>query len=257
MNEKMKIVVIGGTGLIGTKLVKNLRERGHDVLAASPKSGVNAFTGEGLTEALKNTQVVVDLANAPVWEDQAVLEFFQTAGRNLLAAEEAAGVRHHIALTIVGADRLPGSGYLRAKVAQENLIKAARIPFTIIRSTQFFEFAKGIIQSATEGETIRLSPALFQPIAADDVAAAVTEVALAEPSNGTIEIAGPEPIGMDEFARRFLSSTRDPRKVTTDAHAQYFGAELNDQSLVPGGDARLGPTHFADWLSRAVAQKAA
>jgi uncharacterized protein YbjT (DUF2867 family) len=257
MNEKMKIVVIGGTGLIGTKLVKNLRERSHDVVAASPKSGVNAFTGEGLTEALKNTQVVVDLANAPVWEDQAVLEFFQTAGRNLLAAEEAAGVRHHIALTIVGADRLPGSGYLRAKVAQENLIKAARIPFTIIRSTQFFEFAKGIIQSATEGETVRLSPALFQPIAADDVAAAVTEVALAEPSNGTIEIAGPEPIGMDEFARRFLSSTRDPRKVTTDAHAQYFGAELNDQSLVPGGDARLGPTHFADWLSRAVAQKAA
>jgi len=257
MNEKMKIVVIGGTGLIGTKLVKNLRERSHDVVAASPKSRVNAFTGEGLTEALKNTQVVVDLANAPVWEDQAVLEFFQTAGRNLLAAEEAAGVRHHIALTIVGADRLPGSGYLRAKVAQENLIKAARIPFTIIRSTQFFEFAKGIIQSATEGETVRLSPALFQPIAADDVAAAVTEVALAEPSNGTIEIAGPEPIGMDEFARRFLSSTRDPRKVTTDAHAQYFGAELNDQSLVPGGDARLGPTHFADWLSRAVAQKAA
>ena len=257
MNEKMKIVVIGGTGLIGTKLVKNLRERGHDVVAASPKSGINAFTGEGLTEALTEAQVVVDLANAPVWEDQAVLEFFQTAGRNLLAAEEAAGVRHHIALTIVGADRLPGSGYLRAKVAQENLIKAARIPFTIIRSTQFFEFAKGIIQSATEGETVRLSPALFQPIAADDVAAAVTEVALAEPSNGTIEIAGPEPIGMDEFARRFLSSTRDPRKVTTDAHAQYFGAELNDQSLVPGGDARLGPTHFADWLSRAVAQKAA
>lgn len=257
MNKKLKIVVIGGTGLIGTKLVKNLRERGHDVVAASPKSGVNAFTGEGLTEALTEAQVVVDLANAPVWEDKAVMEFFQTAGSNLLAAEEVAGVRHHIALTIVGADRLPGSGYLRAKVAQENLIKASRIPFTIVRSTQFFEFAKGIIQSATEGETVRLSPALFQPIAADDVAAVVTDVALAEPSNGIIEIAGPEPIGMDEFARRFLNSTRDPRKVTTDVHAQYFGADLNDQSLVPGGDARLGPTHFADWLSRAVAQKAA
>lgn len=257
MNENMKIVVIGGTGLIGTKLVNNLRERGHDVLAASPKSGVNSYTGEGLAEALKDAQVVVDLANAPVWEDKAVLEFFQTAGRNLLAAEKAAGVRHHIALTIVGADRLPGSGYLRAKVAQENLIKTSGTPFTIVRSTQFFEFAKGIVQSATEGETVRLSPAHFQPIAADDVAAALTDVALAEPSNGTIEIAGPDPIGMDEFARRFLSATRDPRKVTTDVHAQYFGAELNDQSLVPGRDARLGPMHFADWLSRAAVQKAA
>jgi uncharacterized protein YbjT (DUF2867 family) len=257
MNKKMKIVVIGGTGLIGTKLVNNLRERGHEVLAASPKSGVDTFTGEGLAGALTGAQVVVDVANAPSWEDKAVMEFFQTAGRNLLAAEAVAGVRHHVALSIVGADRLPASGYLRAKVAQENLIKASGIPFTIVRSTQFFEFAKGIIQSATEGQTVRLSPALFQPIAADDVAAALTGLALAEPSNNTIEIAGPEPIRMDEFARRFLSATRDPRKVATDVNALYYGTELNDQSLAPGDNARLGPTRFADWLSRSTAQKAA
>jgi len=257
MNKKMKIVVIGGTGLIGTKLVNNLRHRGQEVVAASPSSGVNTFTVEGVAEALTGAQVVVDLANAPSWEDKAVLEFFETAGRNLLAAEKATGIRHHVALSIVGADRLPASGYLRAKVAQEKLIKASGIPFTIVRSTQFFEFAKGIVQSATEGQTVRLSPALFQPIAADDVAAALTDVALAEPLNGTIEIAGPEPIRMDEFARRFLSATRDPRKVTADVHARYFGAELNDQSLTPGGNARLGPTRYADWLNRYTAQKAA
>ena len=257
MNKKMKIVVIGGTGLIGTKLVNNLRKRGHEVLAASPKSGVNTFTGEGLTEALTEAQVVVDVANATSWEDKAVMEFFQTAGRNLLAAEAAAGVRHHVALSIVGADRLPASGYLRAKVAQENLIKASGIPFTIVRSTQFFEFAKGIVQSATGGQTVRLSPALFQPIAADDVAAALTGFALAKPLNGTIEIAGPEPIRMDEFARRFLSATRDPRKVTADAHAQYFGTELNDQSLTPGANARLAPMRFEEWLTRSTVQKAA
>jgi uncharacterized protein YbjT (DUF2867 family) len=257
MNNKMKIVVIGGTGLIGTKLVNNLRNRGHEVLAASPKSGVNTFTGEGLAEALTGAQVVVDVANAPSWEDKAVMEFFQTAGRNLLAAEKAAAVRHHVALSIVGADRLPASGYLRAKVAQENLIKASGIPFTIVRSTQFFEFAKGIVQSATEGQTVRLSPALMQPIASDDVAAALTGMALAEPLNGTVEIAGPEPIRMDELARRFLSATRDPRKVTTDVHARYFGTELNDQSLTSGGNARLGPTRFEEWLSRSTAQKAA
>ena len=253
----MKIVVIGGTGLIGTKVVNNLRHRGQEVVAASPSSGVNTFTGEGLSEALKDAQIVVDVANAPSWEDKAVMEFFQAAGRNLLAAEAAAGVRHHVALSIVGADRLPASGYLRAKVAQENLIKASGIPFTIVRSTQFFEFAKGIIQSATEGQTVRLSPALFQPIAADDVAAALTGLALAEPSNNAIEIAGPEPIRMDEFARRFLSATRDPRKVTTDVNALYYGTELNDQSLTPGDKVRLGPTRFADWLSRSTAQKAA
>src|SRR5262245_9341253 len=229
----MKIVVIGGTGLIGTKLVNNLRKRGHDVMAASPSSGVDTFTGKGVAEAVTGAQVVVDVANAPQWDDKAVLEFFETAGRNLLAAETAAGVRHHVALSIVGADRLPASGYLRAKVAQENLIKASGIPFTIVRSTQFFEFVKGIVQSATEGQTVRLSPALMQPIAADDVAAALTGFALAEPLNGTVEVAGPEPIGMDELGRRFLSTTRDPRKVTADVHAHYFGTELNDQSLIP------------------------
>jgi uncharacterized protein YbjT (DUF2867 family) len=248
----VKIVVIGGTGLIGTKLVNNLRERGHDVLAASPKSGVNAFTGEGLAEALTGVQVVVDVANAPSWEDKAVLEFFEKAGHNLLAAEAAASVSHHVALSIVGADRLPASGYLRAKMAQEKLIKASRIPFTIVRSTQFFEFVKGIAQSATEGQTVRLSPGLMRPIAADDVAAALTDVAVGEPVNGTVEIAGPEPIRMDEFVRRFLSATRDQRKVTTDVHALYFGTELNDQSLTPGENARLGPTRFADWLSRST-----
>src|SRR5436305_6113002 len=199
MNNKMKIVVIGGSGLIGAKLVNNLRQRGHEVVAASPSSGVNTFTGEGLAEALTGVQVVVDVANAPSWEDKAVLEFFETAGRNLSAAEAAAGVQHHVALSIVGADRLTASGYLRAKVAQENLIKASGIPFTIVRSTQFFEFAKGIVESATEGETVRLSPALMQPIAANDVAAALTDVAVAEAFNGTIEIAGPERIRMDEL----------------------------------------------------------
>ena len=257
MNKKLKIVVIGGTGRIGTKVVNNLRHRGQEVVAASPRSGVNTFTGEGLGEALTGAQVVVDVANAPSWEDKAVLEFFQTTGRNLLAAEKAAGVRHHVVLSIVGADRLSASGYLRAKVAQENLIKASSIPFTIVRSTRFFEFAKGLVQSATEGQTVRLSPALMQPIAADDVAAALTGLALAEPSNNTIEIAGPEPIRMDELARRFLSATRDPRKVTTDVHALYFGTELNDQSLTPGKNARLAPTRFEEWLSRSTAQKAA
>lgn len=245
----MKIVVIGGTGLIGTKVVNNLRGRGRDALPASPKSGVNTFTGEGLAEALKNAQVVVDVANAPQWDDKAVLEFFETAGRNLLGAEKKAGVGHHVALSIVGADRLPASGYLRAKVVQESLIKASGVPFTIVRSTQFFEFAKGIVQAATEGETVRLSSALFQPIAADDVAAAVTDVAVANPLNDTIEIAGPEPIRMDEFARRFLRKTQDPRTVIGDVHARYFGAELNDESLTPGSDARLGPTRFDQWLS--------
>jgi uncharacterized protein YbjT (DUF2867 family) len=255
MSNKMKIVVIGGTGLVGTKLVNNLRERGHEVVAASPSSGVNTFTGEGLAEALTGAQVVVDVANAPQWDDKAVLEFFETAGRNLLAAEAAAGVRHHVALSIVGADRLPASGYLRAKVAQENLIKASKVPFTIVRSTQFFEFVKGIAQSATEGQMVRLSPGMMQPIAANDVAAALTDVAVGEPVNGTVEIAGPEPIRMDEFVRRFLSATGDARKATTDVHARYFGAELDDQSLVPGpgSSPRLGPTHYEDWLKRSTA----
>jgi uncharacterized protein YbjT (DUF2867 family) len=257
MDKKIKIVVIGGTGLIGTKVVNNLRHRGQEVVAASPSKGVNTFTGDGLAEALTDTQVVVDVANAPSWEDKAVMEFFQTATRNLLAAEAAVGVRHHVALSIVGADRLPASGYLRAKVAQENLIKASGISFTIVRSTQFFEFVKGMIQSATQGQTVRLSSAFMQPIAADDVAAALAGLALAELSNETIEIAGPEPIRMDEFARRFLSATRDPRKVTTDARVLYFGTQLNAQSLIPGKNARLAPTRFEEWLSRSTAQKAA
>jgi len=257
MDKKSKIVIIGGTGHIGRKLVNNIRHSGHELVAASPSSGVNIFTGQGVAEALIGVGVVVDVSNAPSWEDKAVLEFFQTATRKLLAAEATAGVRHHVALSIVGADRLPASGYLRAKVAQEKLIKASGIPFTIVRSTQFFEFAKSIIQSATEGQTVRLPSALMQPIAADDVAAALTGFALAQPLNGVVEIAGPEPIRMDEFARRFLSATRDPRKVISDVHALYFGAELNDQSLTPGKKARLAPTHFEEWLSRSTAQKAA
>ena len=257
MNKKMKIVVIGGTGLIGTKIVNNLRRRGREAAAASPSTGVNTFTGEGLAEALRGAQVVVDVANAPSWEDKAVMEFFQTAGRNLLAAEAVAGVRHHIALSIVGADRLPANGYFRAKVAQENLIQESGIPFTIVRSTQFFEFAKSIVQSATEDQSVRLSRALMQPIAADDVATALTGYALSEPLNGIVEVAGPEPIQMDEFVRRFLSVTRDSRNVITDAHALYFGTELNDQSLTPGKNARFAPTHFEEWLSRSTARKAA
>jgi len=249
----MKIVVIGGSGLIGTKLVNNLRQRGHEVVAASPSSGVNTLTGEGVAKALEGAQVVVDVANSPSFEDKAVMEFFETSGRNLLAAEAATGVSHHVALSVVGADRLPASGYLRAKMAQENLIKASRIPFTIVRSTQFFEFVKGIAQSATEGQTVRLSPGLMQPIASGDVAAALTDVVVGKPMNGTVELAGPERIRMDEFVRRFLSATGDARKVTTDVHALYFGTELNDQSLVPGNNPRLGPTHYEDWLNRSTA----
>jgi uncharacterized protein YbjT (DUF2867 family) len=250
----MKIVVIGGSGLIGTKLVKNLRRHGHDVVAASPSSGVNTLSGEGLAEALTNAQVVVDVANSPSFEDKAVLEFFETSGRNLLTAEAAAGVGHHVALSVVGTDRLLASGYFRAKMAQENLIKTSKIPYTILRSTQFFEFVSGIAQSATEGQTVRLSPALVQPVVSDDVAAALADVAVEEPVNGTIELAGPEPIRLDELVRRFLSANRDARTVTTDVHALYFGTELNDQSLTPGDNPRIGPTRFEDWLSRSIPQ---
>ena len=253
----MKIVVIGGTGLIGSKLVNNLRQRGHEVVAASPSSGVNTFTGEGVAEAVTGAQVVVDVANAPQWDDKAVLEFFETAGRNLLAAEAAAGVRHHVALSIVGADRLPASGYLRAKVAQENLIKASKVPFTIVRSTQFFEFTGAIAQSGTVGQTAHVSPALFQPIASDDVADALADVALGAPVNGTIEIAGPDRAPIDELVGRFLSATHDPRKVVADAHARYFGIELNDQSLIPGDNARVGSTRFEDWLRQPARQQQA
>src|SRR6184192_81686 len=261
MNNKMKIVVIGGSGLIGSKVVTNLRQRGHEVVAASPSTGVNTLTGEGLAEALAGAQVVVDVANSPSFEDKPALEFFETSGRNLLAAEAAAGVRHHVALSVVGTDRLLGSGpgslsgYFRAKMAQENLIKASGIPFTIVLATQFFEFVKGIAQSATDGSTVRLSSVLMQPILSDDVAAAVAEVALGQPVNGMIEVAGPDPIRQDELVRQFLSATGDARKVITDVNAGYFGIEVNDQSLVPGANARLGSTHFRDWLSRSTAQR--
>ena len=251
----MKIVVIGGSGLIGSKVVKNLLQRGHEVVAASPSTGVNTITGEGLAEALAGAQVVVDVANAPSWEDQAVLEFFEKSGRNLLAAEAAAGVGHHVALSVVGTERLLASGYFRAKLAQENLIKASPIPYTIVRATQFFEFVGSIAQFATEGATVRLPSALMQPIVSDDVAAALADVAIAEPLNDTVELAGPEPIRQDELVRQFLSATGDARKVITDVHARYYGIEVNDQSLVPGDNPRLGPTRFEDWLSRSLPQK--
>lgn len=246
----MKIVVIGGSGLIGSKLVNILRGRGHEVVAASPSSGVNTITGEGLTEALTGAEVVVDVANAPLWEDKAVLEFFETSGRNLLAAESAAGVKHHVALSVVGTDRLLESGYFRAKMAQEKLIKAAKIPFTIVRATQFFEFVGAIAQSATDGQTVRLPPAQMQPIVSDDVAAALADVAVAEPVDGIVEIAGPEKIPMDELVRRFLVARHDSRHVMSDPHAGYFGTPVNDRSLTPGENPRIGKTSFADWLSR-------
>ncbi|UCP10516.1 SDR family oxidoreductase [Pseudomonas sp. MM213] len=246
----MKIVVIGGTGLIGSKLVNNLRERGHDVLAAAPSTGINSITREGLAEAMDGADIVVDVANAPSWEDQAVLDFFETSSRNLLAAEAAAGVRHHVALSIVGSERLPENGYFRAKVAQENLIKASSIPYTILRATQFFEFVGGIAQSAAVGEEICLSPALIQPLASDDVVAALTEVTLQTPVNGTLEVAGPEAMPLDELVRRFLRATGDTRKVVPDVHARYFGAVLDDQSLTPGKHPRLGAIRFEDWLAR-------
>jgi uncharacterized protein YbjT (DUF2867 family) len=244
----MKIVVIGGSGLIGKKVVTNLRQRGHEVVAASPSSGVNTVTGEGLAQALAGAQVVVDVSNAPSWEDKAVLAFFETSGRNLLAAEAAAGVGHHVALSVVGTDRLLASGYFRAKMAQEKLIKASPIPYTIVRATQFFEFVGGIAQAATEGQTVRLPPALMQPIAAEDVAAAVADVALAKPLNGTFDLAGPEPIRQDDLVRRFLKATGDARAVITDPKALYYGIPVNDQSLTPGDHPRLGPTRFEDWL---------
>jgi uncharacterized protein YbjT (DUF2867 family) len=244
----MRIVVIGGTGLIGSKLVDKLRDQGQDSLPASPDTGVNTLTGEGLAEALEGAQIVVDVANAPAWDDAAVLEFFQTSARNLLAAEEAAGVGHHVVLSIVGTDRLPESGYFRAKVAQEEAVKAATVPYTILRATQFFEFIGRIADSGTDGNTVRLSPALIQPEAAADVAAALADVAVSAPVNGTVELAGPEAFRLDELARRFLSARNDPREVTADVHARYFGAELDDDSLTPGNDARIAPTRFEDWL---------
>ncbi|RYD22245.1 MAG: SDR family oxidoreductase [Verrucomicrobiaceae bacterium] len=244
----MKIIVIGGTGLIGTKVVAKLREKGHEVVAASPSSGVNSITGEGLAEALAGAQVVVDVANAPVWEDKAVLDFFTTSGRNILAAESAAGVGHHVALSVVGTDRLLGSGYFRGKMAQENLITASPVPYTIVRATQFFEFVKGIAQAATEGEIVRVPSAMMQPVAAEDVADAMVDAALAEPVGGIVEVAGPEQIRQDELIRQFLVTTGDVRTVLTDDDALYSGVVLDDRSLTPDADARLGSIRFGDWV---------
>ncbi len=249
----MKIVVIGGTGLIGSKTVAILRRAGHEVVAASPNSGVNTITGEGLKEALAGAHVVIDLANSPSFEDKAVLAFFETSGRNLLAAEATAGVRHHIALSIVGTDRTPDNGYFRAKVAQEKLIVAAGIPYTIIRSTQFLEFLRGIAAEGTDGNKVRISPGLFQPIAADDVAAIVAEVAQATPANGIVEIAGPERAPFNEIVARYLKAVGDPREVVCDAEARYFGGRVEERSLVPLGEARLGRIGFDEWIRRSQA----
>lgn len=245
----MKIVVVGGSGRIGGSVVENLRTRGHQAVVAAPTTGVDVVTGSGLREVLDGAQVVVDVANAPSWEDDAVLEFFRTASQNLVAAEAQAGVGHHVALSIVGADRLPDSGYLRAKIAQEHAIELGTVPYTIVRSTQFFEFLRGIADAATEGGVVRVAPALFQPIAADDVATFVSDVALEPPTNGRVEIAGPEPIGLDVLIQDVLAADGDARRVIADPHARYFGAELTDSSLVPLGSARLGPTRFTDWLA--------
>ena len=248
----MKIIVIGGTGLIGSKLVKKLRDAGHAPLPASPESGVDVLTGEGLAEALEGAQVVVDVANAPNWDDAAVMDFFKTSSRNILAAEPDAGVTHHVALSVVGADRLRESGYLRAKLAQEEAVKAGSVPFTILRATQFFEFIGRIADSSTEGETVRLAPVFVQPESADDVAAALADIAVSDPVNGIVELAGPEQFRLDELARRVLSANDDPRPVTADLHARYYGTELDDHSLTPGGNARIAPTRFEDWLSESV-----
>jgi uncharacterized protein YbjT (DUF2867 family) len=245
----MKIVIIGGTGLIGTKLASRLRQKGHQIIPASPRTGVNTITGEGLDKALSGAEIVVDVANSPSFEDRAVLKFFETSGRNLLAAEASAGVRHHVALSVVGTDRLPENGYFRAKLAQESLIKAAKIPYTILRATQFFEFVGGIVDSSADGQIIRLSPALFQPVASDDVAAALADITLGVAVNGIVELAGPEPFSLDDFARQYLTATKDPRKVVADIHARYFGARLDDRSLTPGKNPRLGAVRFGDWLA--------
>src|SRR5262245_778841 len=250
----MKIVVNGGTGLIGSKTVAILRQRGHEVVAGSPKSGVNSITGEGLKEAVAGAQVVIDLANSPSFEDKAVLEFFQTSGRNLLAAETAAGVKHHVALSIVGTDRSPDNGYFRAKVAQEKLIETSGIPYTTIRSTQFLEFLRAIADSGTDGNTVRISPGLFQPIAADDVAAIVADVALAAPRNGRVEIAGPERAPFSQFVARYLKAVGDPREVVRDPEARYFGSRVEERSLVPLGEAHLGRIGFDEWLRRSQAR---
>jgi uncharacterized protein YbjT (DUF2867 family) len=253
----MKIIVIGGSGLIGSRLVTKLREQGHEAIAASPNSGVNTVTGEGLAEALKGAAVVVDVSNAPSWEDAAVMNFFETATRNLLSHEAAAGVGHHVALSVVGSDRMLESGYFRAKMAQENLIKGSSIPYSIIRATQFFEFVKGIADFSTDGNKVRLPSALIQPMAADDVASAVGRIAVGSPVNGTVEIGGPEKFRLDELVRQGLAAWKDPREVVADPHARYYGVELSERTLVPADDARLGETRFETWLTQPGAKAAA
>jgi uncharacterized protein YbjT (DUF2867 family) len=253
----MKIVVIGGTGLIGSKVVAKLREHGHEAIAAAPNTGVNSITGEGLAEALKGAAVVVDVSNSPSWEDAAVMKFFETSTRNLLAGEAAAGVGHHVALSVVGSERMLESGYFRAKIAQENLIKASSIPYSIVRATQFFEFVKGIAEVSTEANKVRLPPVLIQPMAADDVASAVGQVAVGKPVNGMVEFGGPEKFHLDEFIRKGLAANKDPHEVVADPKARYYGIAVKERTLVPEDDAKLGKIRFEDWLrqpgARAVA----
>jgi uncharacterized protein YbjT (DUF2867 family) len=244
----MRIVVIGGTGLIGSKLVGKLEDRGHDAVAASPNTGVNTVTGEGVAGVLIGASVVVDVSNAPDWEDDAVMRFFQTSSRNLLAAEATAGVGHHIALSVVGTDRLTESGYFRAKLAQEELIQDSSVPYTIVHATQFFEFMNAIADAATDGETVRLPPALIQPMAADDVATGLARVAVDPPENGIVEIGGPDQFRLDELIRGMLAARSDPREVITDPRARYFGISPSERTLLPGDEARLGTTRFADWF---------
>ena len=250
----MKIVVIGGTGLIGSKLVNKLREMGEDVLAASPNSGVSTLTGEGLTEALAGAQVVVDVSNSPSFEDDAVMQFFQTSTRNLLGAEGLAGVRHHVALSVVGTDRLQESGYFRAKMAQENLIKGSQIPYTILRSTQFFEFISRIAQTSGDGKSLRVTSAFIQPIVSDDVVSALADVVVGSPVNGTVEVAGPDRFHLDDVVRQALRASGDTREVITDEDARYFGARLAGQTLTPDSPAFLGSMHFADWVSSSTSR---
>ena len=250
----MKIVVIGGTGLVGSKLVNKLQKHGHEAVAASPNTGINSITGEGLADALKGASVVVDVTNSPSWEDAAVLKFFETSTRNLLTYEAAAGVRHHVAVSVVGTERLLESGFFRAKLAQENLIKASCIPYTIVRATQFFEFLKGLADISVDGDKVHLSPVPFQPMAADDVATAVGKIAVGPPVNSIVEIGGPEQVRLDELVRRRLASLNDPREVIADPNARYSGAKVSEKTLLPGNDARLGETRFETWLTQHAAK---